>query len=74
MIKDIYDARVRTLNAIRDLLFEMAESDGESVDTELLRDYFGKLANHIADNIGLEIVGVDGDVVTATLSLPSVGK
>lgn len=70
MIKDIYDARVQTLNAIRDLLFDMADGDADAIDTELLKDYFGKLADHIAENIGLEIVGVENDVITATIHLP----
>lgn len=73
MVTDIYDARVQILGAIRDLLFDMADGDMDSVDTELLRDYFGKLANHIVESIGLEVTGVDEGVVTATLSLPSAG-
>lgn len=71
MVTDIYDARVQVVNAIRDLLFDMADSDVDSVDTELLRDYFGKLADLIVESIGMEIIGVDSGLVTATLSLTS---
>lgn len=67
MIKDIYEARALIVDRIRDLLFEMAEGDYDSVDPELLRTYFGQLADKIVDSISLNIIDVKDGVVTASL-------
>lgn len=56
---------------IRDLLTDLANDGEVAVDVEELRDYFGKVADMIFDELGIEFVdaGADG-AVTATIRPP----
>jgi hypothetical protein len=67
MIKNIYEARAVIVEKIRDLLFEMADGDYDSVDPDLLKTYFGQLADKIVESIGLTIIDIKDGVVIASL-------
>lgn len=70
MVNNIYEARTFILMLIRDLMLDTANDGSEEIDLDSYRDYLGKMAELILDEIGLDITGFDGNVATATISPP----
>lgn len=65
MEKTIHEAQLIIVNIIRDLLVDLA-TDGDASASEIqeMNDHFGRVAEFIIDQLGLEIVeGGDGHVM-----------
>jgi len=71
MSQTLPELRLKASNLVRDLLTDLANDGEVEVNLEELRDYFGRVSDMIFEELGLELVSVDGSgVVQATLTPP----
>ena len=69
MEKTIHEAQLIIVNIIRDLLVDLAtDGDASSQDIEEMNDHFGRVAEFVIDQLGLEIIEGDDGKVLASLN------
>lgn len=69
MDKTLPEIRMAILNIITDLLTDLSDDGGTDFDREERRDYFSRVSDMIAEEIGLEITNIAEDgQIQATLS------
>ena len=69
MEKTLHEAQLIVVNIIRDVLVDLAtDGDASGEDVEEMNDHFGRVAEFIIDQLGLEVVEGEGDKVLALLN------
>lgn len=63
-----HEARLKLVWRIRDVLLDLADDGTEDINE--LQDAMADTAEILLDALGLEIVGIEGDVINASISWP----
>lgn len=72
MNKELPEIRLAVLNLISELLVDLSDDGSSDFDRDERRDYFSRVSDLIAEEIGLEIIGIAEDgAIQATLSPPN---
>lgn len=72
MDKDLPEMRLAVLNLISELLVDLSDDGSSDFDRDERRDYFSRVSDLIAEEIGLEIIGIAEDgAIQARLSPPN---
>lgn len=64
----ISEAQLKVVNIIRDVLVDLATDGDIAEDIEEMNDHFGRVAEFIIDQLGLEVIDGQDDGVLAKLS------
>lgn len=68
MEKTVHEAQLMVVNIIRDVLVDLAtDGDASELDIEEMNDHFGRVAEFIIDQLGLQICENESDEVTAII-------
>lgn len=69
MEKTLHEAQLIVVNIIRDVLVDLATDGGTSEeDIEEMNDHFGRVAEFVIEQLGLEVVESEGGKVMASLN------
>lgn len=70
MVSDIYSARLFIGDYIRDLLTDLANDGVEDIDLDEMRDHFGRVADLILNELGLEVTEFADGVAKVSICPP----
>ena len=73
MEANLPELQLSVLNKITDLLVDLSDDGSPDFDIEERRDYFSKVSDLIAEEIGLTIVDVDDQGVASAVLKPLSG-
>jgi hypothetical protein len=65
-----HEAQLKVVTIIQDLLTDIASDNDDSTELDLMKDYFGQVADLIVEELGLVVSNISEGRATASIEPP----